>query len=229
MAERKKKEPQGPWCRAATCEWRRARRLVADPVRGLTVPEARTLLDFSGRAPRAHREAGSPRRRRRGQRSPAGGRGHADRGDPGRRGADAEALADYVPRGRKARIKKRNRPCERRALNTRPRIGEGDDGEREDAVRGPGESTRSTTGSRHGSTSANSRTTCLRASQSASTSSAAALRTPDSPRSESSRAAPQGPRQHPHPTATGIVDERIEISTEQPAPSPSLKLRTTRR
>ena len=52
MAERKSKEPQGPVVRASARYMRiapRKARLVADQVRGLSVPEARTLLDFSGR------------------------------------------------------------------------------------------------------------------------------------------------------------------------------------
>ena len=52
MAERKKPESDGPVVRASARYMRvapRKARLVADQVRGLTVPEARTLLDFSGR------------------------------------------------------------------------------------------------------------------------------------------------------------------------------------
>ena len=52
MAERKKPESEGPVVRASARYMRvapRKARLVADQVRGLTVPEARTLLNFSGR------------------------------------------------------------------------------------------------------------------------------------------------------------------------------------
>ena len=52
MAESEKREPESPVVRASTRYMRvapRKARLVADQVRGLTVPEARTLLDFSGR------------------------------------------------------------------------------------------------------------------------------------------------------------------------------------
>ncbi len=52
MAERKKQDPEGPVVRASARYMRvapRKARLVADQVRGLTVPEARTLLDFSVR------------------------------------------------------------------------------------------------------------------------------------------------------------------------------------
>ena len=52
MAERKSNEPQGPTVRASARYMRvapRKARLVADQVRGLTVPEARTLLTFSPR------------------------------------------------------------------------------------------------------------------------------------------------------------------------------------
>ena len=52
MAEREKKEPERPVVRASARYMRvapRKARLVADQVRGLSVPEARTLLDFSGR------------------------------------------------------------------------------------------------------------------------------------------------------------------------------------
>ena len=52
MAERKSNEPQGPTVRASARYMRvapRKARLVADQVRGLSVPEARTLLDFSAR------------------------------------------------------------------------------------------------------------------------------------------------------------------------------------
>jgi ribosomal protein L22 len=52
VAERKRSEPQGPIVRASARYMRvapRKARLVADQVRGLTVPEARTLLDFSAR------------------------------------------------------------------------------------------------------------------------------------------------------------------------------------
>jgi ribosomal protein L22 len=52
VAESEKREPESPVVRASTRYMRvapRKARLVADQVRGLTVPEARTLLDFSGR------------------------------------------------------------------------------------------------------------------------------------------------------------------------------------
>ena len=52
MAERKKRDPEAPVVRASARYMRvapRKARLVADQVRGLTVPEARTLLDFSAR------------------------------------------------------------------------------------------------------------------------------------------------------------------------------------
>jgi ribosomal protein L22 len=52
VAERQKPESEGPVVRASARYMRvapRKARLVADQVRGLTVPEARTLLDFSGR------------------------------------------------------------------------------------------------------------------------------------------------------------------------------------
>jgi ribosomal protein L22 len=52
MAERKGNEPQGPMVRASARYMRvapRKARLVADQVRGLSVAEARTLLDFSAR------------------------------------------------------------------------------------------------------------------------------------------------------------------------------------
>ena len=52
MAESKKRDPEGPVVRASARYMRvapRKARLVADQVRGLTVPEARTLLDFSVR------------------------------------------------------------------------------------------------------------------------------------------------------------------------------------
>jgi ribosomal protein L22 len=52
VAERKREEPERPVVRASARYMRvapRKARLVADQVRGLTVPEARTLLDFSAR------------------------------------------------------------------------------------------------------------------------------------------------------------------------------------
>ena len=52
MAEPKSNESQGPTVRARARYMRvapRKARLVADQVRGLSVPEARTLLDFSAR------------------------------------------------------------------------------------------------------------------------------------------------------------------------------------
>ena len=52
MAADEKSEPEGPVVRASARYMRvapRKARLVADQVRGLTVPEARTLLDFSAR------------------------------------------------------------------------------------------------------------------------------------------------------------------------------------
>jgi ribosomal protein L22 len=52
VADAKKREPEGPVVRASARYMRvapRKARLVADQVRGLTVPEARTLLDFSVR------------------------------------------------------------------------------------------------------------------------------------------------------------------------------------
>ena len=52
MAADEKREPEGPVVRASARYMRvapRKARLVADQVRGLTVPEARTLLDFSAR------------------------------------------------------------------------------------------------------------------------------------------------------------------------------------
>jgi ribosomal protein L22 len=52
VAEREKRDPEGPVVRASARYIRvapRKARLVADQVRGLTVPEARTLLDFSVR------------------------------------------------------------------------------------------------------------------------------------------------------------------------------------
>jgi ribosomal protein L22 len=52
MAERSEQQPSGPVVRASARYVRvapRKARLVADQVRGLTVPEARTLLDFSAR------------------------------------------------------------------------------------------------------------------------------------------------------------------------------------
>ncbi len=52
VAEREKRDPEGPVVRASARYMRvapRKARLVADQVRGLTVPEARTLLDFSVR------------------------------------------------------------------------------------------------------------------------------------------------------------------------------------
>ncbi|HEY5725731.1 MAG TPA: 50S ribosomal protein L22, partial [Methylomirabilota bacterium] len=52
MAEREKRDPEAPVVRASARYMRvapRKARLVADQVRGLTVPEARTLLDFSVR------------------------------------------------------------------------------------------------------------------------------------------------------------------------------------
>jgi ribosomal protein L22 len=52
VAESENREPESPVVRASTRYMRvapRKARLVADQVRGLTVPEARTLLDFSGR------------------------------------------------------------------------------------------------------------------------------------------------------------------------------------
>jgi ribosomal protein L22 len=52
MAERAEREPTAPVVRASARYLRaspRKVRLVADQVRGLTVPEARTLLDFSAR------------------------------------------------------------------------------------------------------------------------------------------------------------------------------------
>ncbi len=54
MAEGKKQEPEAPVVRASARYMRvapRKARLVADQVRGLRVPEARTLLDFSARGP----------------------------------------------------------------------------------------------------------------------------------------------------------------------------------
>ena len=59
MAERTEREPTAPVVRASARYLRaspRKVRLVADQVRGLTVPEARTLLDFSPRG--AAREIG---------------------------------------------------------------------------------------------------------------------------------------------------------------------------
>jgi ribosomal protein L22 len=52
VAESKRKEPEGPMVRASARYMRvapRKARLLADQVRGLTVPEARTLLEFSAR------------------------------------------------------------------------------------------------------------------------------------------------------------------------------------
>jgi ribosomal protein L22 len=52
VAERSEQQPSGPVVRASARYVRvapRKARLVADQVRGLTVPEARTLLDFSAR------------------------------------------------------------------------------------------------------------------------------------------------------------------------------------
>jgi ribosomal protein L22 len=52
MADRRDSEPEAPVVRASARYARiapRKARLVADQVRGLTVPEARTLLDFSTR------------------------------------------------------------------------------------------------------------------------------------------------------------------------------------
>ena len=52
VAERQKRDPEAPVVRASARYMRvapRKARLVADQVRGLTVPEARTLLDFSVR------------------------------------------------------------------------------------------------------------------------------------------------------------------------------------
>ena len=52
MAASEKREPEGPVVRASARYMRvapRKARLVADQVRGLTVPEARTLLEFSAR------------------------------------------------------------------------------------------------------------------------------------------------------------------------------------
>ena len=52
VAEREKRDSEGPVVRATARYIRvapRKARLVADQVRGLTVPEARTLLDFSVR------------------------------------------------------------------------------------------------------------------------------------------------------------------------------------
>ena len=52
MADRKDTEPEAPVVRASARYVRiapRKARLVADQVRGLTVPEARVLLDFSTR------------------------------------------------------------------------------------------------------------------------------------------------------------------------------------
>jgi ribosomal protein L22 len=52
VAEREKRDPEAPVVRASARYMRvapRKARLVADQVRGLTVPEARTLLDFSVR------------------------------------------------------------------------------------------------------------------------------------------------------------------------------------
>ena len=52
VAEREKRDSEGPVVRASARYMRvtpRKARLVADQVRGLTVPEARTLLDFSVR------------------------------------------------------------------------------------------------------------------------------------------------------------------------------------
>jgi ribosomal protein L22 len=52
MAEGNEQQPAGPVVRASARYVRvapRKARLVADQVRGLTVPEARTLLDFSTR------------------------------------------------------------------------------------------------------------------------------------------------------------------------------------
>jgi ribosomal protein L22 len=52
MAEGNERQPAGPVVRASARYVRvapRKARLVADQVRGLTVPQARTLLDFSSR------------------------------------------------------------------------------------------------------------------------------------------------------------------------------------
>ena len=52
MAADEKSEPEGPVVRASARYMRvapRKARLLADQVRGLTVPEARTLLEFSAR------------------------------------------------------------------------------------------------------------------------------------------------------------------------------------
>jgi len=60
VAERKDKEPEAPMVRASARYVRvapRKARLVADQVRGLPVPEAQTLLDFSTRG--ASREIAS--------------------------------------------------------------------------------------------------------------------------------------------------------------------------
>jgi ribosomal protein L22 len=54
VAEAQKREPERPVVRASARYMRvapRKARLVADQVRGLTVPEARTLLEFSARGP----------------------------------------------------------------------------------------------------------------------------------------------------------------------------------
>ena len=54
MSPRADREPEAPVVRASARYLRvapRKARLVADQVRGLTVPEARTLLDFSARGP----------------------------------------------------------------------------------------------------------------------------------------------------------------------------------
>ena len=78
MAEGKKQEPEPPVVRASARYMRvapRKARLVADQVRGLRVPEARTLLDFSARGPaRDIGQADRVRRGQRGEQSRAGGR-----------------------------------------------------------------------------------------------------------------------------------------------------------
>ena len=126
MAERRGEESDGPVVRASARYVRvapRKARLVADQVRGLTVPQARTLLEFSPRG--ASRDiakliASAAANAENNHELVA--EDLRDRRDPGRRGPDAEALA-----GSRARPgdqdRKANKPRERRADADRLRRG----------------------------------------------------------------------------------------------------------
>ena len=183
-----RRSPTAPVVRASARYVRvapRKARLVADQVRGLPVPEARTLLRLLGPRRRArHREADRLGRRQRGEQPRARGRGSADRGDQVDEGPTLKRWRARA-RGRATRIDKRTSHVSVALTPTDGRKSERWD--RRSIPRASGSAT-STTGSRPGSTSASSRTTCSRTSRSATTSSASS-RTRGSPTSRSSSSA----------------------------------------